>query len=145
MHRKVAAALVAAFALAVAGCGGTDEEPLTRAQLVSRVEQACRAATEQVERGAESAGEGGAALLQRAADAQQAMQERIDDLQPPDELSDQWDAYKQGLDQRTDVLARAADSARTDDRALQDANAQLTAITRRLESSAQALGIRGCL
>ena len=46
MHRKVAAALVAAFALAgVAGCGGS-EETLTSAELVRQVERGLQKSAE---------------------------------------------------------------------------------------------------
>ncbi|HEU4703725.1 MAG TPA: hypothetical protein VFS37_14685 [Conexibacter sp.] len=44
MRRKVAAALVVALALALAGCGGSEKpEVVSRAEAVQRLEAACRA------------------------------------------------------------------------------------------------------
>jgi hypothetical protein len=150
MHRKVAAAVCAALMLAVTACGGGEGgDELTRAQLAGRVERACTEATERAQEDARDAGRGGdgvTALLTAVSAAQENISARIEGLEPPEELSDEWEAFKEGIGERADIVARAAASARGgNDRALQEVEAELAAIGRRLQASAQALGLRSCL
>ncbi|HMJ03232.1 MAG TPA: hypothetical protein VK506_09825 [Conexibacter sp.] len=141
MHRKVAAALVAALALAAAGCGGS--ESLTRAQVVTRLEAACRLAQERTaeeSRGARTENFFAALLV-----GQRVLVKRIDGIEPPDELSDDVETVKTGFAERTDMVARVADTPRAErERAIRALNTELSSVTRDLEGALRRLGVRDC-
>jgi hypothetical protein len=146
MHRKVAAALVAALALAVASCGGS-EETLTRAQLVRRIETACkegqREGTKQVRaaRGAEDQATFIAALLA----GQKAELDALHNVKSTDAAKTDFAAFKEGVQARIDVIERVTSANRADfQRALRAAQPTAEAITRRVEAAIRRLGLVGC-
>lgn len=147
MHRKVAAALVAALALAVASCGGSESETLTRAQLVRRIETACRegqrAGTQQVRasRGAESQEAFIAALLA----GQKKEFEGLKNVKSADAAKADYEAFKEGVQARIAVIERVTSAGRADfRRELSAAQPQAEALTKRLEVVIRRLGIVGC-
>lgn len=143
MHRKVAAALVAALALGVASCGGS-EEPLTRAQLVRQLETACRQAQERAAeagRGARGETDFFAAVLA----GQRELVERVDGLEPPDEAANDLETLKSGLAERTDVLAEVAEAGRAEQqRMMADASRRMETVTRDIDGALRGLGVEGC-
>jgi hypothetical protein len=146
MHRKVAAALVAALALGVASCGGS-EESLTRAQLVSRIEQACRDGQREAQRQMRAAGRaGGAATFLTAVLAGQKSElDAIDNFKVPDAAKADYEAFKDGVQARVDAIERAASADRADvQRAMRSVQAEAEAAARKIETSARSLGIEGC-
>lgn len=147
MHRKVAAALVAALALGVASCGSSDE-PLTRAELVRQVEAACAQGQRQAEaaqRESRSSVTGDAFLTSLIA-GQRTVSARIADIDPPDELSDDFDAFKQNIEARTAVFERfqASRAKLTDKRAIAAIEPEVQALGERLQAVTRRLGIEGC-
>ena len=146
MYRKVAAALVAALALGIAGCGGSESE-LTRAQLVRRVETACRQGQQVADREQRAAGRGRGmeVFIDSVAAGQQAILDRIGDLNVPDELQDDFDALRSGMQERLDLLERAGSVDRAElERAVRGIQQQAEAATRRIAAAGRTLGIEGC-
>jgi hypothetical protein len=147
MHRKVAAALVAAFALGIASCGGSEPE-LTRAQLVRRVEVACRAGQKVASRPhrTTSGTDAATAFLDSIVAGQEVAVERLGDLNAPDAVGDDFDTFKQGMQDRLDLIKRvaAADRAQVE-AAMRDIQPQVEAVTRRIATAARGVGIRGCV
>ena len=140
MHRRVAAAVAAVLALGVASCGESSE-PLTRAQLQNRIEAACRQAAQRAQDGGRTADDFFAMVLT----AQRDLVERVEGLDPPDELSDTVERLQEGLTQRADAIADVADAPRGEQqRAAASINERLEAITRDVEAALSDLGVRGC-
>jgi hypothetical protein len=146
MHRKVAAALVAALALAVAGCGGS-EETLTRAQLVRRIETACReaqrAAQEEIRaaRGSEDQQSFIAALLA----GQKVQMDALDDVDATGAAKADFEAFKEGVQARVDAVERVSSADRADfQRAMSAAQPEAEAASRKVEAAARSLGVEGC-
>lgn len=141
MHRKVVALLVAGLALGIASCGGS-EPALTRAQLVTRVEAACKQARTVTER---RTGSNPAALARAMIAGQQVMVERIEDLNPPSAAQDEFATFKQGMQDRLDQFERIASASGADQqRAVRAAAPQIEATSRRLSAAAESLGIERC-
>lgn len=146
MHRKVAVALVAALALAVASCGGS-EERLTRAQLVSRIEQACRDGQRESQKvSRESRGSGGESAFVRAILAGQKVElDAIDNFSVPDAAKADYEAFKEGVRARVAAIERVASVSRADfSRAIRSVQAEAEAASRRVEAAARRLGVQGC-
>jgi hypothetical protein len=114
MHRTVAAALVAALALGLAGCGsGERTETLGRAQLVRRLGAACRAGERAGRR--ELGGRSGPLaflLAQRA--SLQTITDEVDTLEANGSVKADFDAYKRTLRTRLGALARVASADEAD-------------------------------
>jgi len=150
MHRKVAAALVAALALGIAAAGcGSSSTPLTRAQLVSKIEAACRAGQREAQRQASARSgsrDGASQFLAAIVTSQRATIAKVEDLTPPDAAKADFEAFKQGMQQRVDLFARVQSAGGAGlQRAMAAAQAQGEAITRRLQAAADGLGVRGCV
>lgn len=148
MHRKVAAALVAVLALALAGCGGSEQTSLTRAELVRRVEQACRDAQRVGQRAARQArGEatGIAAFIQAALAGQRAITDRIEDYTTSGEAKADFEAFKDSMQARVEAIDRIASADRADQqRVIREVQADLDDAARRAQDAAASLGIEGC-
>jgi hypothetical protein len=146
MHRKVAAALVAALALAVASCGGS-EETLTRAQLVNRIEQACRDGQLESQRQMRAAGRSGgtSAFIDAVLAGQRQELDAIDDFKVPDAAKADYEALKAGVQDRVEAIERAASADRADiQRAMRSVQAEAEAAARKIEGAARGLGVEGC-
>jgi hypothetical protein len=148
MHRTVAAALVAALALAVASCGGS-EPKLTRAELAKRVEVACREGQQQLGRhvrnASASARRSGRALLDAIIADQHYVIDRVDGLNVADAMQPDLDALKQGMQERVDLVKKLKPK---DDASLQRAMDALQrpveVVTARVQAAARRLGVQGC-
>ena len=143
MHRKVAAALVAALALGVASCGGSDEQ-LTRAQVVRRIETACRQAQARTQEASRSA-RGQESFFTAVLAGQRHLTSEVEGIEAPDEMADEIDTLKSSLAERTDVVAEVAEKSRAEQqRALSAASDKIGTATRNAEAVFRRLGIRGC-
>jgi hypothetical protein len=148
MHRKVAAALIAAFALGIAGCGG--DEPLTRAQLVRSIETACKQGLRTTQaRTRESRGpanESQKRFVAAVVAGQRVVVSRIEDLNAPDATKDDFDAFKSALQERTDAYGRiGSGTGAAVQRAIAASQTQTEALTIRMAEAARRLGVEGCI
>ena len=114
MQRKVAAALVAALALALASCGGSEQtETVSKAQAISRLEAACLAgqheAERQLRRGREPFDYVKAILANM-----KTIDGKIGNLEPTGAARASFDAYKATLPPRIRVLEGIVSADRGD-------------------------------
>jgi hypothetical protein len=147
MHRKVAAALVAALALGIASCGGSESE-LTRAQLVNQIEKACREGQRVSAEKQRAIGRSGGmtAFVNSIVAGQEALIDRTEDLKAPDAAQANFDAFKDGLRERLDQMQRVASADRADlQRAIREVQPRIEAISRRLTAAVRRLGVEGCV
>lgn len=143
MHRRVAAALVAALALGVASCGGS--ESLARAEVVERVEAACRAAQQRMTQAQREARDGATGFLAAAVAGQRLLAERVEAIEPAGEVADAVDALKAGLVERAELIERIADAPRSEQsRVTAAAGRRTEALTRDIDAAFRSLGVRGC-
>jgi hypothetical protein len=148
MHRKVAAALIAAFALGISGCGG--DEPLTRAQLVRSVETACKQGLRKTQaRTREGTGpesESQKRFVAAVVFGQRAIISRIEDLDAPDAAKDDFDVFKTAMQQRADAFDRIGSGTGAEvQRAITASQTQTEALTTRMAEAARRLGVEGCV
>lgn len=146
MHRKVAAALVAALALGVASCGESGRT-LTRAELVRQVEAACRQGQQETQQKARASGrsESTATFLAAILAGQRVIVARIKDLNGAGEAKSEFADFKQGVQQRLDLFQRVQSAGSAGVlRAIRAVQAETEAITRRVHDAATRLGIEGC-
>lgn len=147
MHRKVAAVLVAALALALASCGGS-EPVLTRAQLTSKISVACRQALRQAQQQmrANARDRSGTTFLDAILTDQHAVMDRIKHLNPPAAAKADFEALKQGVQQRIDLIERAKGAGRADlQRAIASMQRQAEVVTRSVQAATRRLGVEGCI
>ncbi|HXE44501.1 MAG TPA: hypothetical protein VN635_04820 [Conexibacter sp.] len=148
MHRKVAAALLAVLALGAASCGSS-ETTVTRAQLVSRIESACRVAQrtaqQQIARASASARRSGATLVIALSNYQRYVLGRVEHVKVSNAAA-QSDlaAIKDAGRERLAMVERARKAGGDTQRALLAMQSQSEAVTRRLQTALRGLGITGC-
>jgi len=143
MHRTVAAALVAALALALASCGGSEKtQTVTRAELISRLESACLAG--QRAAGRETSGKTGQrAFLTALLVYQKLVIDRVGTLETVGAAKADFDAYKDVVRSRLVVLERIAAASNGDlARSLRAAKPQLEALSTRAQVTFHRLGAR---
>ena len=144
MHRKVAAALVAALALAVTSCGGS-EETLSGAQLVRRIETACREGTRAGARQVRAERDSQETFLAALVTGQKAELDALDGVNATDADKADYEAFKEGVQARIDTLERVSAADRADfQAALRDATPAAEAAARRIREAARSLGVEGC-
>jgi hypothetical protein len=145
MHRKVAAALVAALALAVASCGGS-EETLTGAQLVRRIETACKEGQREGAKQARAArGSDQAAFVAALLAGQKTEMAALDDVNTSGAAKADFEAFKQGVQARIDAIERVNSADRADyERTLRAAKGPAEAASRKVQEAARSLGVEGC-
>lgn len=147
MHRKVAAALVAALALALASCGGS-EPVLTRAQLTRKITVACRQALVQAQREmrAQANDRSGFAFINAVLTDQKAVMDKVKHLNPPAAAKGDFETFKEGVQQRIDLLERVKGAGRSGIRsAIASAQRAGEAITRRVQTATRNLGVESCI
>lgn len=151
MDRKIAAALVSALALGLAGCGSAQPK-LTRAQLVTKIDLACEQSRAETARqmggGAHSESPAEVTRLFAAVlTAQQAFLKRLDALNPPAAAKQDFDAFRQGMEQRQRLYEERLQTARRS--GIQSAVSQVAGATRpnflSLDRSAKRLGVVNCV
>jgi hypothetical protein len=150
MHRKVAAALVAALALGIAACGSS--EPLTRAQLARQIEIVCRQAQQQLQAQARagarvrlSPGESQKQFVVAVVAGQRGIEKKLEDLDAPDQEKESFDAYKQAVKERADLYERVSSgSAASLSRAMLAVQDQGEALSSRIRQATRRLGVETC-
>lgn len=148
MHRKVAAALVAVLALGIASCGSS-EKTLTRAQLVSRIELACRQGQQAMTRpGREVRGRAGeqGRFVSAVLAGQRVVLERIDSVTTSGSAKSDFAVLKQGMKQRLALIERVHKAGRANlQNAIRAVQGQAEAVSRRVQAAEKALGVTGCV
>jgi hypothetical protein len=147
MHRKVAAAVAAALALGIVGCGGS-EETLSRAELVKRVELACREGQRAGQRQTRAAGNAGdrAAFVNAIVASQKVVVERIDDLSGSGAAKADFDSFKEAVRARLEGIEQIAAADPADQqRVVREHQTEIEGATRRAVEAARRLGIVGCI
>ena len=146
MHRKVAAAIVAVLALGIASCGSSEGPELTKAQLVTRIEIACRSGRQATEEYARAHREDAGSALHFVSSilaGQQAVKDKVDELNAPAAEDADFDRFKQGMQDRIELLERVQSAGKADvERAMRSAQAEGEAITQRFQVAARRLGVR---
>ena len=148
MHRKVAAALIAALALGIAACGSS--EPLTRAQLSRRIETVCKQVQQQIQAQARARSRAAPEDAQKqfivaVVAGQRAIEKKLADLDAPDAAKDSFDAFKQAVQERADLYARVSTSSTAEiSRAMQAAQDQGEALSRTIRQTTRRLGVEVC-
>ena len=157
MHRTCVAVL-GAVALAVAGCGGGDEDPasdetLTSAQFVAQAEAICRDVrrahqpyTEQIEQlGARPNLKRLAPIIEATHAASRKGLARLRALERPPEDKGKIDAYLATAEKLLDVQGRLARSARAGDRGkAYKVSAPTLALSQDQRRQARAYGLEDC-
>jgi hypothetical protein len=141
MRHSVAVALVAAIALALAGCGSSERtETVASAQLVQRLASACRAG-EQAGRSALKGNRGQVAFMLAQRESLRTTMDRIDHLEVTGAARRSFDAYKRTVRARIDALERVASADESDQqRALAAAMPAINAAATRAHSLALDIG-----
>jgi hypothetical protein len=136
MHRKVAAALVAALALALASCGGSEKtETVSRAQLISRLEATCLAGQREGKKQAQGSS-GQEAFLKAVLADQKYVLDRVGNVEATGSAKADFDTYKDAVQRQVDLLERLASADRADlPRAVRAMQPQLEAVSTRARSS----------
>jgi hypothetical protein len=144
MYRTVA--LVVALTLGIAGCGGTDPK-LTRAQLVTRLDEACAQARQATARGAAGGAQADRARFLAAYIAgQHVLLERIDGLNASDALQHDLDGFQKGMQQRLDLLEHVQSAVKSGDTAaIVASKRQQQTIFEALDVIAHRLELQGCV
>jgi hypothetical protein len=148
MHRKVAAAIVAALALGIASCGGSETTTLSRAELVRRVELACREGQRESQKLARAArdSDGQSGFIDAVLTGQKMVRDRIDGYETSGAAKADFAAFKQSIQARIDAIQRIADADRADQpRAIRALQPQMEAAARRGQDAARSLGLEGCI
>lgn len=145
MHRTVAAALVAALALGVASCGGTEKTTLTRAELVRQIEIACRDG----ERESQKQMRARRGTNERTAFAnailinQRTVLDRLDGFEASGAAKADFESYKAAVQTRLDAIEKIASSSGADQqRAIAEVQPRVEAASRRAQTALARLGVR---
>jgi hypothetical protein len=144
MHRKVAAALVAALALGLAGCGGTETRTLERAALVRQAELACRAAQRAGQRYQEEARRS-ANPIEGVRISQELLVEKLEELEGTGAARADFATFKEGIKARFELIKDVAEAPRAErDRALRSVQPEAERLATRIEAATRDLGIESC-
>ena len=144
MHRKVAAALAAALALGLAGCGGTETRTLERAALVRQVELACRESQREVGRRQREAGRS-ADPVEAVRIGQEFLVEKLDELEGTGAARADFVRFKEAVKARFDAIEEVAAASRPErERVMRSLQPAIERTSRLLEAATRNLGIEGC-
>jgi|SRR4051794_41357653 len=160
--------LTAAFALAlIAGCGGGGDDNggggsgdrLSQDELVSQANKICREGATKINakaqdiqqkiqdaKSAEEQQKAVADVLEETAKEYDPYLQQLHDLQPPADLSADWDKFLAGVDKAFGLIPDLADATRSGDKAkLQDLTTQFTQIAGDTRPFAQRYKLNDCL
>ena len=141
----------------LAGCGG-DDEPST-ADFVADANQICREGEEELQQvtseqqqaaqDLDSLEEQQAAVakaLEETAEAYEPYMDRLQQLEPPAELEEQWTSFLEGVERAFDLIPDLADATRSGDREqLRELSEEFTQIARETRPFAQEHELDDCL
>jgi len=156
--------LTVACALAlIAGCGGDDNSggggELSQDELVSQANKICREGATKINakaqdiqqkiqdaKSAEEQQKAVADVLEETAKEYDPYLQQLHDLQPPADLSADWDKFLAGVDKTFGLIPDLADATRSGDKAkLQDLTTQFTQIAGDTRPFAQRYKLNDCL
>jgi ElaB/YqjD/DUF883 family membrane-anchored ribosome-binding protein len=141
-------AVLAATAVALAGCGGDDTDDVSAEELISRGDELCREGQQRFEQIQGDTPANAAEALEQTEALVQVADEELDELsrmRPPEELRDAYDRY---LDARADgleLLERGRDAAEDGDaEAYAEAQTKLAAEQGTRVELAREIGFSAC-
>jgi len=137
--------LVSAAAVAAAGCGGGGSTPLTKAQFAAKADAACAAAQEKGKNLDLSSTEKIASNGAQAKSIFDELANKIDDLQPPDELKDSAQSFVDGLRQEASQFGDMTQAAKDGDSTkVQQIQQKLQSESAATSEDARFVGATGC-
>jgi hypothetical protein len=141
MHRKVAAAIIAALALGVASCGGSEKTTLDRGELVRRVELACREARSTMRERFRATRDSATSFR----DGQRQLTDRLEELEASGSAKHDFNTYKDGVRIRLQAIEKVASAPRAKrESVIRSVQGKAEAAMRRGEAAASRIGIDGC-
>lgn len=137
--------LILGLALALAGCGGDDDERLSRAEYVDQATAICERAEERI-------GElGEPATIEElgayAREAQMITEEAVaglGELEPPEQLEDGFDRYLERAEEVVELLGELEEAAEAGDEAAAARIAERIGESAEAQRAARAAGIAAC-
>ena len=142
------AAIAAVSAAALAACGGGGSTPVSASELVTKGDELCRVGQQKF---AEIQAQPATTVSQYAdqtgelADAAQTVLDGLRDLEPPSELSAQYDAYLAAYQQGVDLLDKGQAAAEDrDGKTFGKLQKQVEATAAGRQKLAQAVGFKDC-
>jgi hypothetical protein len=142
-----ATCLLVACALALGGCGGEDGgDRLSKAELVSRADSICKTYEARLDAlGTPENQEQLADFADKALPIARQGRDDLADLEPPEELEDEYDAWLEQGDRAIDIVERLRDAAKDGDSAeVQKIAGEAEATDREANRLARQLGFRQC-
>lgn len=137
--------LVASAALLAAGCGGGGGGALSKAEYAAKADAACAAANSEGKGLDLSSTEKIAANGDRAKEILDELANKVDDLQPPDELKDSADSFVTGLKQEADQFGDMTQAAKDGDAAkIKEIQGKLQSESAATSEDARFVGATGC-
>ena len=141
MRLRVLTPIVLALAAALAGCGGSDEEPLTRQELVRQANALCQASNDRQAEFEEPKDIAGlAASVEPARDDLRQTVDALGKLTPPDEVESDYTKLLEVLRDAEEQFDPLLEAARK-----QDVNAVAAVVPKINELNEQANAISGRL
>jgi hypothetical protein len=138
--------LVAATALVAAGCGGGGgNDTLSKAEYAAQADKACTAAQAEGKDLDLSSTEKIASNGDQAKEVLDELADKIDNLEPPDELKDPAESFVDGLKQEADEFGEMTQAAKDGDTAkIQEIQGKLQSQSAATSEDARFLGASGC-
>jgi hypothetical protein len=158
--------LALAFSLAViTGCGGGDDagsdggEGTTRKQFVADANAICREGEQKIDeitsQGQQEIEEGSSAaerrdvvgdLLEQTAKEYRPYLDRLRQLDPPEDIADEWSDFTAGITEAFDLIPELADATRdNDEQKLSELSGRFTDIAEDTRPFAERTGLDDCL
>jgi hypothetical protein len=137
--------LGAAAALAAAGCGGGGEKPLTKAEYADKVDNLCAAAQA---KGKSLDLSSLSKIARSGTEAKGILNElatKVDNLEPPDEVTDSAKSFVDGLKQEANEIGELSQAAKNADVAkIQEIQGKLQSQIAATSEDARFIGATGC-
>jgi hypothetical protein len=158
MRRLLLLLLALGCALALASCGGDDEEPATgsgsgsgNGDWTAEVNAICRKNRDETQRIAaevqQDSGTGAKAtaeIIDRSTDSSKALIGDLRDVDTPDDVSDDYEAFLDSIEEGTDLYPRLADAIR-ENKEDKDLTQQFESIANETRPFAKEHGLTDCV
>jgi hypothetical protein len=147
MNRTLVISLVlaATAALVAAGCGGGGKEPLSKAEYAAKADAACAAANAKGKDLDLTSTEKIASNGDKAKDILDELANKVDALDPPDELKDSASSFVDGLQQEANQFGDIVDAAKDgDEDKIKEIQGKLTSEGAATSEDARFIGATGC-
>jgi hypothetical protein len=142
---RLASVALATMTLAVAGCGGSSEKPLTRAELTAKANAICKTVTTRFASKNISTKQELAKVIPELASFEQNALAELSKLIPPAELAGDWKKFVTGAETLAENTSKLGEDAKS--KGLKGAGgliAQSEAIQQKMREIAKRDGILGC-